>query len=366
VNSFQNRKIKFGIVGCGAIGPTHAAALQQMDGVELIAVADLIPDRAQAMADKFSVPRIYRDQQQLLKDPEVDVVCLCTPSGMHGEGAIAAMTAGKHVIVEKPMEICTAACDRMLAAQRDSGKLMTVISQHRFDPASLHIKALIQSGKLGKIILATAEVKWWRTQNYYDEGNWRGTWVLDGGGAVMNQGIHTLDLLQWFAGEVESVFAHTATAAHVRIEVEDVAVVTLQFKSGAIGSYIASTAVYDGLPARIDIIGTEGTAILEGDRIRQIRLKNGEIHPGEDAAMHAMKVAGGGTASVADQAAKRPAGEKEGAVWGDAHRLQIEDFVRAIRTNGNPAIDGETGRSAVRTIEAIYESAEQKMPVMLL
>jgi predicted dehydrogenase len=357
LDTFENRKIKFGIVGCGAIGPTHAGALRQMHDVELVAVADLKPDRAQAVADKFSVPKIYHDQQQLLNDPDIDVVCLCTPSGMHGDGAIAAMQAGKHVIVEKPMEISTAACDRMIDAQKKTGRLLSIISQHRFDAASLLVKDMIQSGKLGRIILATADVKWYRTQKYYDEGDWRGTWALDGGGAVMNQGIHTLDLLQWFVGDVESISAHTRTAAHERIEVEDTAVASIAFKNGAIGTYVASTAVYDGLPVRIDVFGTEGSAILEGDRLKQIKLKNGETCHGEQAAHHAVRVASGGTASVADHATNRPATEKEGAVWGDAHRAQFEDVVRALRSSGKPLIDGPAGRAPVRIIEALYRSA---------
>jgi UDP-N-acetyl-2-amino-2-deoxyglucuronate dehydrogenase len=369
MDPYQDRKIRFGIVGCGAIGPTHAGALLQMADVELVAVADLISDRALATAAKFSAPRIYRDQRQLLTDPDIDVVCLCTPSGMHGEGAVAAMTAGKHVVVEKPMEISVAACDHMIAVQETTGRTMTIISQHRFDAASVLVKDLIQSGKLGKIILATADVKWWRAQEYYDEGDWRGTWALDGGGAVMNQGVHTLDLLQWFAGEVESVFAHTRTAAHERIEVEDAAVATLTFKNGAIGTYVASTAVYDGLPARIDIFGTEGTAILEGDRIKQVKLKSGQVYAGEQAAEHAIQVAGGGTASVVDHAGNRKhvatAPAKEALVWGDAHRAQLEDFVCALRTGRKPLIDGSAGRSAVLAIRGLYESARSGKPVLL-
>jgi predicted dehydrogenase len=355
---YNNRNIRFGIVGCGAIGPTHAGALAQMRDVELVAVADLIPQRAIAVAEKFVVPNVYGDQKELFNDSTVDVAILCTPSGIHGDGAVAAMTAGKHVVVEKPMEISVAACDRMIAAQRSTGKLLTVISQHRFDAASMLVKDVIQSGRLGKIILATADVKWWRTQKYYDEGDWRGTFALDGGGAVMNQGIHTVDLLQWLGGEVESVFAQTRTAAHARIEVEDVAVSTWTFKGGAIGTYVASTSVFDGLPVRIDIVGTEGTAIIEGDRLKQLKLKSGEIYDSESAATHAVSVAGGGTASVTNTAANRPVKEKEGAVWGDAHRAQLEDFVRALRTGGQPLIDGPAGRTPVRIIMGMYESAK--------
>jgi len=221
------------------------------------------------------------------------------------------------------------------------------------------------AARLGKIILATASVKWWRTQKYYDEGDWRGTWAMDGGGAVMNQGIHTIDLLQWLAGEVDTVYAQTRTAAHQRIEVEDTAVAALTFKSGAIGTYVASTAVYDGLPVRIDLFGTEGTAILEGDRLKRIKLKSGDHYTTETAAQHAVQVARGGTASVADQAAHRVAGAKEGTVWGDAHRAQLENFVQALRTRAHPLIDAPAGRAPVQIIQGIYESARAGKPVKL-
>jgi UDP-N-acetyl-2-amino-2-deoxyglucuronate dehydrogenase len=362
---YQNRKIRFGIVGCGAIGPTHAGAIQQMADTEVVAVADVIPLRASDLAAKFSVSKVYGDQHELFSDPNIDVVCLCTPSGLHGDGAVDAMLAGKHVVVEKPMEISTAACDRMIATQQQTNQLLAIISQHRFDAASMLLKDVISSGKLGRIILATASVKWWRTQKYYDEGDWRGTWALDGGGAVMNQGIHTIDLLQWLAGEIDTVYAQTRTAAHERIEVEDAAVAALTFKSGAIGTYVASTAVYDGLPVRIDIFGTEGTAILEGDRLKQLKLKSGEVYTTEAAAQHAVRVASGGTSSVADEAAHRAVGAKEGAVWGDAHRAQLEDFVRALRTGGKPLIDGLAGRASVQIIQGIYESAKGGKAVKL-
>ncbi len=353
---YQGRSIRFGIVGCGAIGPTHAGAIGQIEGADLVAVADILPDRSRAVADKFSVATTYGDQSELFTDANVDVVCICTPSGMHGDAAVAAMKAGKHVIVEKPMEITIPACQRMIAAQKQSGKLLTIISQHRFDPASRQLKQLIDGGSLGRIIMATAEVKWWRTQKYYDEGDWRGTWAMDGGGAVMNQGVHTVDLLQWLVGDVSSVFAHTRTAAHERIEVEDTAVAALTFANGAIGTFTATTAAFDGLPVRIDIFGTEGTAILEGDRLKLLKLRTGETRGGDAAAAHAVSVASGGTASVADQTTARTPSAQEGAVWGDAHRAQIEDFIRALRTNGKPLIDGPEGLAPVRVILGMYES----------
>ncbi len=192
------------------------------------------------------------------------------------------------------MDVSLAACDRMIAAEDASGRKLAVISQHRFDAATVLVKEAIEAGKLGKIVLADATVKWWRTQEYYDSGDWRGTWAMDGGGALMNQGVHTVDLLQWLAGGVSSLYAQTRTAAHERIEVEDVAVAALTFQNGAIGTLTATTAAYKGFPVRIDIYGTEGSAILEGDRLKTLTLKTGETYASEEAAAHALSVAQGG------------------------------------------------------------------------
>lgn len=351
------KPIRFGIVGCGSIGPTHAGAIQQIDDAELVAVADTVQERAHEMARKFEVGQVYTSEEALIHDPDVDVVILCTPSGMHADGAVRAMHAGKHVVVEKPMDVSLAACDRIIAAQAETKKQFTVISQHRFDSATMLVKDAIDSGKLGKIILADATVKWWRTQKYYDSGDWRGTWKLDGGGALMNQGVHTVDLLQWLVGGVSSIYAHIRTAGHERIEVEDIAVAALTFKNGAVGTLTATTAAYDGLPVRIDIFGTEGSAILEGDRLKQMTLKTGESFTSESAAAHAISVAKGGTASVKDQATHRTAAADPGAVWGDAHRAQLEDFIRAIRTNDNPLITAAAGRKPLEIILGVYESS---------
>lgn len=352
--------IRFGIVGCGAIGPTHAGVLKQIPEAQLVAVADLLPDRAQAMAQKFGVERVYKTDAQLIADKNVDVVIFATPSGMHADQAVAALRAGKHVVVEKPMDVTLAACDRMIAAEKETGKKLGVISQHRWDHASIFVKDAIESGKLGKLILVEMRVPWWRTQQYYDSGDWRGTWKMDGGGALMNQGVHTVDLMQWLAGPVESLTAQVSTAGHERIEVEDVAVASLKFKNGAIGTLCASTACYNGQLARIDLFGTEGTATIEGDRLKMFRLKDGTDMTSEEASRHAVSVAMGGTASVREETASRlsSAAEKDpGAVWGDAHREQLKDFIRAIRTDGKPLIHGAEGRKPLEIILAVYESA---------
>ncbi len=351
------RPLRFGILGCGTIAPTHAGALAGIDDARLLAVADVLPDRAGALAEKFNLDRVYDSAEKLIADDELDAICVCTPSGMHADHAVAAMEAGKHVLVEKPMEITLGACDRMIEAARRTGRTLSVVCQHRFDDASMLVKDAIDAGKLGAMVLATADVKWWRTQHYYDSGDWRGTFAMDGGGALMNQGVHTVDLLRWLAGDVKTVFAHVRTAAHERIEVEDVAVAALTFANGAVGTLTATTAAYDGLPVRIDLFGTLGSAILEGDRLRMLGLKTGESHTGEAAAEHAMSVAKGGTASVRDQAAARSAVAPPGAVWGDAHRAQIRDFIHAATHGVPPIITGRSARKAVAIILAVYESS---------
>ncbi len=359
------KKFRFGVVGCGSVGPTHCAAIGQMPDAELAAVADLIPERAQNTAKKFGVARIYGDFHDMLADPDIDILNFATPSGMHADHAIAALEAGKHVVVEKPMEVSLAAADRMIAAENRTGKKLTIISQHRFDKASQLVKGLIDSGKLGQIILADASVKWWRKQEYYDSGEWRGTWELDGGGALMNQGVHTVDVLQWLTGGVSSVYGLTKTGAHDRIEVEDIAVAALQFKCGAVGTLTATTAAFKGFPVRIDIYGTLGTAIIEGDRLKMLSFKSGESFDTEEAAAHAISVAQGGTASVKDEAAGRTAKAEQGATWGDAHRAQLENFLHAIRTNGRPLIDGPAARLPLEVVLAVYESFKTAKRVTL-
>lgn len=362
-DQMKRKKLRFGIVGCGAIGPTHAGALAQIEGAELVAVADLIPQRASELAAKHGVTEIYSNGDDLIASDNVDVVSLCTPSGMHADAAIKALRAGKHVVVEKPMAISLADCDRMIAAERETGKKLTVISQHRFDPASITVKRLIDSGQLGKIILAEGSVKWWRTQEYYDSGDWRGTWRWDGGGALINQAVHTVDVLQWLVGDIKRVYALTRTSAHERIEVEDIAVFTIEFASGAIGTFTGTTAAYEGFPARMDLFGTDGSAIIEADSIKQITLKNGQSQLHQQAATHAINVARGGTASVKDEATQPRASADPGAIWGDAHRTQLLNFIHSIHCGGQPLIDGAQGRKPVAVVLGVYESARIGKPV---
>ncbi len=344
------------VVGCGVIGPTHADALRSLasEGVRLAAVCDELPARADAMAAKYGVEA--RSFADVLADPTVDIVHVCVPSGLHAEIGVQALRADKHVIVEKPMDITLAACDALLAAQAASGKRLAVISQHRFDKASVEVKAALDSGLLGPLVYAESQVPWYRSQEYYDSGDWRGTWALDGGGAAMNQGVHNADLICWLCGPVESVYAQARTLAHERIETEDVLSATLTFQNGALGAWAASTALYPGFAVKVGVYGTDGSAIIEGDRLHTLTTKDGLETGGEAVPAHALQMAGGGTKAAASDPA---------AIWGGAHEAQIADFVRCCQTGDTPAVDGLEGRKAVALVLALYESARTGQVVRL-
>jgi UDP-N-acetyl-2-amino-2-deoxyglucuronate dehydrogenase len=348
--------LNFAILGCGVIAPTHANALTalQPEGARLVAFADEIPERAEAMAEKFGAKA--RSFEDILADPAIDAVCICVPSGLHAEMGARALRAGKHVVVEKPMDVSLAACDMLLAAQRESGKRLAVISQHRFDHASTVIKTALDEGILGPMVYAEARIPWYRTQEYYDSGSWRGTWALDGGGALMNQGVHTADLMRWLCGPVESVYAQARTLAHERIETEDVIAATITFANGAVGTLSASTALYPGFAVRLAVHGTEGSAIMEGDVLHSLTTKSGEASGGEAAQAHALQVATGGTKAATEPAPATGASDP-GAIWGETHRLQLADFMECCRTGDTPVVDGIEGRKAVEVVLAIYESA---------
>ncbi|CAK4836401.1 unnamed protein product [Aphanomyces euteiches] len=250
------------------------------------------------------------------------------------------------------MEIQMQRMDDMIAAFREADKKLSVISQHRFDAATIEVKRDIEEGKFGKMILCTAAVNWYRSQAYYDSGDWRGTWAMDGGGALMNQSIHTIDLLQHLAGPVESVHAQIATLGHERIEVEDVAVATIKFKSGALGTIVGTTCAYPGLSARVEIFAEKGTAVIDGDALTYKKFKVAE----DKANFY-------GTVEVTEEekeamTAAAPAGADPRSALNNAHRLQFEDMIAAIHENREPFINGIEGRAPVEIILAIYESAK--------
>src|ERR671910_579863 len=260
-------KLRFGILGCGVIGPHHARAISGLADAELVAVADVVPGLADKLAGEYGCSSHY-GLGPMLSGTKLDAVCVCTPSGMHAGDAIAALEAGKHVVIEKPVDVTLEAADRLLGVQRATGGKVAVVSQHRFDAATPAVHPAISTQQFGRLTAGSAEVPWWRYQSYYDSGGWRGTWELDGGGVLINQAIHSIDLLQWLMGPVVEVNAYTGLLAHERIEVEDTAVAILKFAGGALGTIVATTAAYPGLTATIAVHGDRGSAIIDDDELR--------------------------------------------------------------------------------------------------
>jgi UDP-N-acetyl-2-amino-2-deoxyglucuronate dehydrogenase len=350
----MTEKLRFGIVGCGVIGPYHAKAITSLSDAVLVAVADTNSEKARKLAEKYHATP-YTDFHTMFANEHLDVISICTPSGMHGKHACEAMRAGYHVVVEKPMEITRERIEEMLRVQQETGRKLAVISQHRFDPSSVQVQRLIQEGAFGRLVLGSAAIPWWRSQQYYDSGAWRGTWELDGGGVLMNQSIHSIDLLQWFMGPVKSIRSYTDTLVH-EMETEDVAVAVLRFASGALGTIAATTGGYPGVTTRIEIFGDKGSAILENDRL-------GYLHLERDDKEKAGPYGGGVKQSEATE-------EKGGvadpaALEGKAHALQIADMIRAIREDDLPLLDGYGARHPVEIILGIYESARTGQEVTL-
>ncbi|HQX49361.1 MAG TPA: Gfo/Idh/MocA family oxidoreductase [Planctomycetaceae bacterium] len=344
----------FGIVGTGMIAHFHAKAIQAMNGGLVVGCFNQNVEKANAFAADYGC-NAYSTLDELLADPDISVVTICTPSGAHRDPAIAAARAGRHVVVEKPLEITLQRCDDIIKACEENGVKLCTIFPSRFSPANMALKAAIDAGRFGRITLADTYVKWWRTQEYYDGGGWRGTWALDGGGAFMNQAIHNVDLLSWLMGDVSEIAGFTGTLAHERIEVEDVGVACLKFANGAIGVMEATTAAWPGLLKKTEIHGSRGTAIIEQDSI--IRWEFADEIP-EDAEIRAKLGAG----SAVSGGASDPK-----AISFVGHQMQLEDFVESIAAGRQPRVDGAEGRRSVEIILAIYEAAKtgrsQKLPV---
>lgn len=338
------KPLGFGIVGCGMIANFHAEAVKRIRGTKIVACFDTISASAERFAGANAGVKPYAKLEDMLKDPAVDIVTICTPSGVHMDPAVKAANAGKHVVVEKPMEITLARCDAILNACKKNGVQLCPIFPSRFSPANLALKDAIDDGRFGKLTLGDTYVKWWRTQQYYDQGGWRGTWALDGGGAYMNQAIHNVDLLYWFMGDVAEVSGVTSLVAHERIEVEDVGVAALKFKNGAVGVIEATTAAWPGLLKKTEIHGTEGSVIVEQDDILMWQFAKPKAKDKGILEKFAKKV--GGTGGASDPKAISYVG----------HMEQLKDFVKAIQSGKTPKVTGDEGRKAVEIILGIYQS----------
>ena len=312
--------MRIGILGAGGISDTHVRAARAIDGVEVVAVHGANRDKAAVLARSAGAVA-YDDLEAFLAHP-MDIVAIGSPSGVHAEQALAAVGRGRHVLVEKPLDINTARIDAVIDAADRAGVKVGVFFQDRLTPDLVEMKAAIDAGALGTPVFASGRVKWYRPPEYYANSRWRGTWRLDGGGILMNQAIHTIDTLLWMCGPVARVSGQVATRFH-QIEVEDTAAAVLEFASGAFGVLEASTAAFPGFPRRIEVTGTKGTLVHEQDA--------------------------------------RP------AVVADAsgHQRVFADFISAVRNGGTPACDAREGRRSVALIEAIYESARNGGPVAL-
>jgi predicted dehydrogenase len=332
----------FGIVGTGVIAAIHADAIATLPGARLVAASDVAAGAAAAFAAARGCAA-EPGLDALLARTDVDVVCVCVPSGLHAEVGARAARAGKHLVVEKPIDVTLAAADRLIAAARAAGVILTVISQHRFDAGLIELKRLLGEGALGRLVLGEASTKWYRTQGYYDSAGWRGTWAMDGG-SLMNQGVHYVDLLRWCMGPVTDVTAVCATQAH-QIEAEDTALAIVRFSSGAVGTILSSTAAYPGFPQRLEVTGTDGTVIIEDGQIIGCTLAGRE-----DSA------ARGDTSARGDGAVPEPAADPA-ALDVAAHAAQIADLLAAIDEGHEPAVSGQDARDALEIVCAVYESA---------
>jgi UDP-N-acetyl-2-amino-2-deoxyglucuronate dehydrogenase len=342
----------FAIIGCGVIAPQHARALASLPGrARLLVSVDPVHDRAAAFAAEYG-GRATTDLDEVLADPSVGAVSICTPTGLHAALAVRALGAGKHVVVEKPIDVDGAAADRLVAAAAASDRTVTVISQHRFDESSHRVHEAAVGGEFGRLTSGVASVSWWRSQDYYDSGDWRGTWALDGGGALMNQSVHTLDLLVWLLGDPVSVTAVRGLLAHERIEVEDTLVATVTFASGALGVVHATTAAYPGLSARLQILGSRGSAVIDDDQLVYLHIGSA----GTDAPTRGADLTANQIEPVVPGPSKGYAGADPTAL-SDAHTLQYADFLDAIDTGRNPLVTVTEARRSLATILAIYDSA---------
>jgi UDP-N-acetyl-2-amino-2-deoxyglucuronate dehydrogenase len=335
----------FAIVGCGMIASFHLKALAEIKDARVVAMVDNIPAALERFKEKHQLDcQFSTDLAAVLKNPEVDIVIVSTPSGAHMDPAVAAANAGKHVVVEKPLEVTLERCDRIIQACDSNKVKLCTIFPSRFADANRTLKAAVDAGRFGRLTLGETTCKWWRTQQYYDQGGWRGTMALDGGGALMNQAIHNVDLLLWMMGPATHVSGFTALLAHERIEVEDTAVACLRFASGALGVILATTSVHPGFPKTIAIHGDKGSAIIEQEDVLQWTF----------------------TPELADDKAVRERfAQKVGASGGSSdpsaishmgHAHQLRDFVESIQAGRPPLVDGREGRRAVEVILAVYES----------
>ena len=336
----MEKNYKIGIIGTGAIALKHAQAIGSVANAELIGLFNPTPSSAAKAQGKFSVP-IFSDWEEFVNLPGLEIVCICTPSGMHLEPALKAIEAGKHVFVEKPIEVTLDRADLMIQTAEAKKVKLGVVFQNRFSADFLHLKEAVKSGVFGRILMGNAAVNWFRDSSYYSTSQWKGTLSYDGGGALINQAIHTLDLLLEVMGDVDSVFGKVKTTLYP-IEGEDLGAALVNFKSGAMGSITAGTSLYPGYPERLEVYGTEGSAILEAGKLVAWNVR------GKDSPV---AISGNENTSGASD---------PNAIGFELHAAQWTDFLQSIETGSLPEVDGLKSRKSLELIQAIYQSSKDE------
>ncbi|MFO7822695.1 MAG: Gfo/Idh/MocA family oxidoreductase [Cyclobacterium sp.] len=341
----QNRPLGFGIIGTGAIAGMHAAAIAACEGSELLAVCSSTRERAKQAAEKFKVPADH-DLDEFLARKDLDVVCICTHSGQHLEPALAAAKAGKHILLEKPIEVSLGRADQLIRACEEGGVKLGVIFQNRLKPGYLQLKEAVNAGKIGKLLMGTAAINWYRDPSYYTSSSWKGTKEGDGGAALINQGVHTIDLLLDIMGAAAAVYGQVRTMVH-EIEGEDLGAAVVNFKNGALGTITGGTSLYPGNPERLEIYGDKGNIILEAGKIVAWNVKGEEDKP-----LVATNPGGSGASDPM-------------AIDYKLHQGQVEDMVAAIRENRTPMVTGKDARRSLALILGIYDSSEKNKKIEL-
>ena len=336
--------INFALIGCGRVAPRHAQSYGQLADTRFVAAADIRRERAEHFAAEYHVTP-YERYEEMLARPDVDAVSICVPSGLHAQVAIDALQVGKHVLVEKPIALTLADADRMIAAAEANGRLLGVVLQNRYNSPMQQVRRAVDEGKLGRLYLGNATVRWYRPQSYYEDG-WHGTWAMDGG-ALMNQSIHHIDALQWLMGPVQSVQAYSATLAH-QMEAEDVGVAVLRFASGALGVVEGSTVTWpQNLEGSVALFGEHGSVQVGGTALNRLTL---------------WKVAG-----QLEQEAELLTSQRVDppSVYGYSHRAVIHDFARAIMEGRAPGTPGPEARKSLALVLAIYQAAASGREVVI-
>ena len=341
----MEEKFRFGIIGSGVISEYHAHAIEAQPDGKIVAVSDIVRKNAEKFAAKHKC-EVIDDWQKMINREEIDAVCICTPTGLHAQQAIAAAKAGKHIIVEKTMAIKLKDATEMIHVAKDNGVKLAVVYQKRTEEAPNRIKKAIENGVFGKLIFGDASIKYWRNQAYYDSAAWRGTWANEGGGSTITQGSHGIDLLLYMMGDVEKIYAKYDTVAHNNIEVEDISLALLTYKNGAYGRLQTASATNPGQGNVFEINGTHGTVVLVEDKITSWAVSDSK----ENLAKETITGITGQAGTAASSASEFPV---------EGHIIQVANLISAVRTGEDLICSGEEGRRSLRLITALYESARR-------